>query len=112
MFNLTKKKPEKKKSEPIFVPVSVHGDVGSEAAGEYYKLVPSSTTWGYIRNWAEKKLIQLRKENDSQGLDDVATAILRGRIAELKAVLALPDKKGLLSDDTIPSTGRLYGEDN
>jgi len=101
-FNLFKKKSG---------PVSVHGDAASEASKDYYKLVPSSTTWGFIRNWAEKELIRHRTENDSLGLDEKATAAIRGRIAELRDILALPGKKGLLADTSqIDHTRSEYGE--
>lgn len=41
-----------------------------------------------IRLWLEAKLQDLREQNDAQNLDAVATAHLRGRIAEIKGLLA------------------------
>jgi len=65
----------------------------------YYKLVVGSTTWGFINQWAKRELAKARLDNDSLGLDEVATAALRGRIDALKDILSLPnedEKKGLL----------------
>ncbi len=48
-----------------------------------------SQTWRYIVERTEERLAELRQRNDGE-LDPVATAKLRGRIAELKEfVLAM-----------------------
>lgn len=41
-----------------------------------------------IRQWLEAKLQDLREQNDGLNNDAVGTAFLRGRIAEIKALLA------------------------
>lgn len=48
-----------------------------------------SATWLSIVEWAETRLADLRKKNDGN-LEVVATAHLRGQIATLKQILALP----------------------
>jgi len=70
------------------------------APDPYYKLVVGSTTWGFINQWAKRELAKARLNNDSLGLDEVATAALRGRIDAFKDLLTLPkegEKKGLLT---------------
>jgi len=47
-----------------------------------------SETWRALESMATNKLESLRKKNDGQ-LDELATAHLRGRIAELKDLLTL-----------------------
>lgn len=49
-----------------------------------------SRTLDKLMRLLEVRLAQLREEND-QRLDEVKTATIRGRIAELKALLAIPD---------------------
>ena len=74
-------------------------------ASAYYRLVVGSTTWGFIKQWANDELSKARLGNDSLGLDEVATSALRGRIDVLKDLLDLPEedeKRGLL---TRPETG-------
>lgn len=48
--------------------------------------------WEHTIAWANDKLADARKKNDGE-LDDIATAHLRGRIAMLKELIALPTKK-------------------
>lgn len=45
--------------------------------------------WAKLRTHYEAKLAQLRAQNDDPGKDPIKTAALRGRIAEVKALLAL-----------------------
>lgn len=52
-----------------------------------------SDTWIFISKWAETELIRLREANDSTNLEDSQTRILRGRIKQLKELLALPNRK-------------------
>ena len=101
-----------KKKKVIHV-TQPEADTGASA---YYKLVVGSTTWGFVNQWANNELTKARVNNDSLGLDEVATASLRGRIDAFKDILALPgedEKKGLL---TRPGTnegflgGSEYGE--
>lgn len=49
----------------------------------------NTRTWAHFAALLELRLAALREEND-QRLDDVKTATIRGRIAEVKALLALP----------------------
>lgn len=48
-----------------------------------------SATWLAIVEWAETRLESLRKKNDGN-LEAIQTAHLRGQIAALKTILALP----------------------
>lgn len=57
----------------------------SEVSREDFK----TRTWAHFAALLELRLAALREEND-QRLDDVKTATIRGRIAEVKALLALP----------------------
>lgn len=53
------------------------------------RIEQDSSTWLVIHEWASERLDQLRKRNDGP-LDAVATAHLRGQLATLKQLLALP----------------------
>lgn len=55
-----------------------------------WEIDTTSPAWLAIHEWASEQLETCRKKNDAQALDSVATAHLRGRIATLKAILALP----------------------
>lgn len=56
-----------------------------------WEIDTTSPAWLAIHEWASERLDSLRKRNDG-ALDGVATAHLRGQIATLKQILALPDK--------------------
>ena len=78
----------------------IHVTQPEPAPSVYYKLVVGSTTWGFVNQWANNELSKARLNNDSLGLDEVATAALRGRIDAFKDLLSLPnedEKKGLLA---------------
>jgi hypothetical protein len=47
-------------------------------------------SWIQIEAWAKTKLDQERFKNDDAAMDAVQTAFIRGRIALLKELLALP----------------------
>jgi hypothetical protein len=49
-----------------------------------------SETWVFVRDHCEKQLAELRENNDNPSLDEQKTAVLRGRIYELKEILELP----------------------
>ena len=51
--------------------------------------------WREVEAWANDKLVQARQQNDGD-LGDSDTAKLRGRIALLKELIALPDTKRVL----------------
>lgn len=53
----------------------------------------NSPTWHAIQATATAKLQELREQNDNQGLDAVATAGKRGRIAAWKELLALAEPR-------------------
>jgi len=77
MFGLTKKK------KPIEV-------------GEYKpvgELNQNSPTWIFVKDWAEKELEKLRIKNDSITLSETQTAVVRGQIKRLKAVIDLPNEE-------------------
>jgi hypothetical protein len=50
----------------------------------------SDGTWRQIETWAESRLKSEREKNDAPDLTTEETAVLRGRIAMLKELLALP----------------------
>lgn len=50
-----------------------------------------SPLWRRLLEQLQRDLAQLRERNDSVLLDPVATAELRGRIAQLKELIALED---------------------
>lgn len=72
----------KKKQEVI--------NVGEPGEGQ---LETHSSTWLFIKAWAEDELSKAREENDYMKHDELKTAALRGRIKLLKETLALPKKK-------------------
>lgn len=49
----------------------------------------SGRDWLIVEAYAEKRLTEYRQRNDSVALTDTTTNYLRGRIAELKDLLAL-----------------------
>jgi len=57
-----------------------------------------SGTWAYVRAWAEEEIERLREKNDKT-LDALQTADIRGRIKQMKKLIALPNPKGLLAKD-------------
>lgn len=52
----------------------------------------TSPTWKGIKEHLKTRLEQQRERNDSAKLDSVTTAHIRGRIAELKDLIALQDQ--------------------
>lgn len=64
----------------------------------------NSPMWAYTKERLEGRIADLRKQNDSLGLDAVATAILRGRIAEAQDLLSLPEK--ISRDKTLQEQAR------
>ena len=51
----------------------------------------ASTAWQRIRKHIEGRIEDLRKQNDG-ALDEIETARLRGRIAEMKLLLSIEDE--------------------
>ncbi len=51
-----------------------------------------SSTWLFVKKWAIDELKTLRENNDNITLDKVKTAVIRGKIKNLKSILALGDK--------------------
>ena len=89
MFNFIKKlfqKEQTKKSQSFDAVLA-----GQKIEAE---LDSSSSTWKFIVNYSENRLQELREKNDSIILDERKTAILRGRIKEIKLLLDLPEKEG------------------
>lgn len=50
-----------------------------------------SPTWAKVRDYLQQRLAQLREENDS-GDTEIITTRRRGRIAEIKDMLALEEE--------------------
>lgn len=53
------------------------------------EIEPGSATWKAIEAHANEKIASLRLSNDSEGNNEIATAVIRGQIKALKALLAL-----------------------
>ena len=50
-----------------------------------------SPTWAFVKSTIGKRIEELRKKNDTTTLSETKTNVIRGRIAELKDLLKLPD---------------------
>jgi hypothetical protein len=71
------------------------------------QIEPYSSTWLYVKGWAEAALWKARERNDNLGKDATQTAALRGEIRILKELIALPEPKrrGLLVQNDMEDTG-------
>lgn len=58
-----------------------------------------SRTWTLIEAYLNDRLAKCREKNDSNKLDAIETARLRGEIAAVKDLLALPDKVAQVARD-------------
>jgi hypothetical protein len=58
-----------------------------------------SRTWQEIQAYLNQRLAKCREKNDSGKLDATATALLRGEIAALKDLLALPHQVARVERD-------------
>lgn len=56
------------------------------------KIDTRSSTWLFVEAHLKQRLNELRERNDQQKLDAYLTAALRGQIAEIKDLLALPTR--------------------
>ena len=50
----------------------------------------TDATWKYVEAWANKQIKDCREQNDNATITEQKTAALRGKIAALKELLALP----------------------
>ena len=74
----------------------------------------TSAVWQSVKNHLERMLAKRRLENDNPKLTPVETAMLRGQIQTLRAMIALGDEPPVM---TVPSArlgprpdyGRQYG---
>ena len=57
------------------------------------RLDVTSESWIFVRTYCEKRLRALREANDGAGLDEKATAVIRGQIKAIKDILDLPKPK-------------------
>jgi hypothetical protein len=80
-----------KDSESMGVPFHAELDGGNVAGAG--RLDIYSETWIYIRDYCLTRLDDMRKSNDNPNLDDLSTAILRGRIQFAKEIFELPNPK-------------------
>jgi len=65
-------------------------------------LDPHSSTWLFVRSWAQERLDKTRVKNDSANADIIQTSVMRGEIKVLKELINLPNPKpgkGLLVED-------------
>lgn len=60
---------------------------------------PNSHTWRTIAAYLQERLARCRVKNDNDRLDTIATACLRGEIAAIKDLLALPDQVAQVARD-------------
>ena len=68
--------------------------------------------WMRLRDYMADKLDDLREQNDAGGLNEIQTAMLRGRIACLKELIALENQPPLYSDgNTNPFTATRMGQE-
>ena len=59
----------------------------------------TSQTWWTVRDWANGELVHLTSFLEHPGLDLAATETIRGRIATLRALLALAHPKTVGLED-------------
>lgn len=71
-----------------------------------WELNTQSPTWKYIDRWSRERLQELRRENDSPRNDEVRTAIIRGKIQQLKELrdLAKPGREDRPEKTAPPDT--------
>ena len=65
--------------------------IDGQSTGE--KLNPYSGTWKYVENRLKTELQASREKNDAVHLDDIKTAIIRGKIRYIKEMLEWPNDK-------------------
>lgn len=53
------------------------------------QLERAEAVWGKIKEAAEREIETLRRKNEAVTLDPVQTAVIRGRIAQLRDLLAI-----------------------
>lgn len=70
-----------------------------------------SGTWTEVKDWAEDRLRDCRDALEVPGTPDDRSDELRGRIAELKALLDLPAKKDMPRPDPSGEDYGLQGAD-
>jgi transcription termination factor NusB len=78
--------------------------VGKRIVGamEQLKLEPheaQTALWKKIKTYLDERLDMHRRKNDNKSLDATDTALLRGRIAELKVLLDLDKPSSILKVD-------------
>lgn len=93
----------KKSTAPETVPTAVRPRI-AEPLGVRW----DNDTWVFVTERAQQDLDALRVKNDDPKLNEVETAVLRGRIRELKRLLALPkrveeDRAAALAQREAPS---------
>lgn len=80
-----------KKKEPFTASLPSSGEV--KGSLDIY-----SPTWLFILKKAKTELEKARIKNDNPLLSEIQTAVLRGKIKELKKIIDLPDAgKGILN---------------
>lgn len=57
-----------------------------------------SPTWKFVCAWADGELARMHKANESKERTYEQTMYLRGEIKSLRKLLALPTRKGILTD--------------
>jgi hypothetical protein len=63
------------------------------------EIEPGSATWKAIELYVDERITNLRLSNDSEGLNEIATALIRGQIKALKALLALTKAPAIDADE-------------
>lgn len=61
-----------------------------------------SATWKAIEAYADEQITNLRLRNDSEGNTETGTAVIRGQIKALKALLALGKAPAIDADESRP----------
>jgi len=79
--------PEKEEEAPPAILAAVLPTSG----GSEGKIDLGSETWIFVNRWATDELRKLRESNDNEKLDASKTAAIRGKIAQVKKIIALPE---------------------
>ena len=90
-FKIYSKRHPKQAEEPVAYTPLARLDLGS-------------STWAYVLEFTTKRMSELREKNDKKSLNDIETAIIRGKISFAKEVLELGKQKKERHDE--PGAGR------
>ena len=91
--------PVKRPAVSPVMPLAVEAELPKQIAVDG-SIDPYSTTWRFVKTWADGSLKNARERNDNLNKDATQTAVLRGEIKILKELVALTEpKRGLLREE-------------